>query len=235
MKIYVVEDEIIQLDDMLITLIELGHDCVGHSDDAFEALEQIETLQPEVVLMDIHLRGKQAGITLAKKVKTEFNIPIIFTSSDIGMSTMSEAIEVDPVSYITKPVNKNDLKAALLLAKNKLNNSFDNKNTIKEIFIKNGNKLVKVAINDILFAQTDSKNYCTIVTQNSKLSVRNSISGLKKILNHDTFIQTHRSYIINWKKVDSVVESDQSIQINEHQIPLGRSFKQEVFKRLQIV
>lgn len=235
MKIYVVEDEMLHLEDILISLKQLNHNCVGHSGDPFEAQEDIKTLLPDVVLMDIHLGGKTAGITIAKNIKASLNIPVIFTSSNTDSSIIEEAIEAEPITYITKPVNEHDLNAALILASKKIKNTTETEDLLEEIFIKNGNKLVKVPIRDILYAHTDSKNYCTIVTLDSKLSVRNSISGLKELLNHDTFIQTHRSYIINWKKVDSVIESEQTIQINNHHIPLGRSYKQAVFKRLQVI
>ena len=69
MTIYVVEDDIITLDDIILTISNLGHDYIGSSDGPFEALEQIEQLQPDVILMDIHLNGKQHGIPLARKVK----------------------------------------------------------------------------------------------------------------------------------------------------------------------
>ncbi|WP_299890093.1 LytTR family DNA-binding domain-containing protein [uncultured Lacinutrix sp.] len=238
MTVYVVEDEVFQLEDILITLETLEYDVIGTSDDPFEAQEQIGELQPEVVLMDIHLNGKQAGVALAKRLVESHNIPIIFTSSEKGKDVIIEAAEVSPIAYLTKPINEKDLRAALLIAESKTSNvqDFEVTSSVDELFIKNGNKLIKVLISSILFAHTDTKNYCTIVTdEGKKYSVRNSILGLHKLLNSEMFIQTHRSYIINWKKVDSLYESDQTIDIKGYTVPVGRTFKAQLYKKINIV
>ncbi|WP_299889139.1 LytTR family DNA-binding domain-containing protein [uncultured Lacinutrix sp.] len=237
MNIYVVEDEIIQLDDILITIKELAHSCVGHSGDPFEVIEQVDALKPDVVLMDIHLNGKKQGISLAKKIKKLSNTQIIYTSSDITTEVISEAADSDPITYLTKPVNKTDLMAALILTKKKIEKTNTIKETLPtEIFIKNRSKLIKIPIESILFAYTDTKNYCTIVTDDDKkFTVRNSIIGLQQLLAHERFIQTHRAYIINWRKVDVFYEGTQSIEIKGNTIPLGRSFKEHVYKRLKVI
>ncbi|WP_299248373.1 LytTR family DNA-binding domain-containing protein [uncultured Aquimarina sp.] len=104
------------------------------------------------------------------------------------------------------------------------------------LFVKCGNKLIKVAINTIIFAHTDSKNYCSIITSDGKkLSVRHSITSLLKALNCDFFIQTHRSYIINWHKIDSFYEQDQTIEIQKHHIPVGRTYKEELYKKIRVI
>lgn len=236
MTIYVVEDDIICLDDILITISDLEYKCIGSSGDSFEALEQIEQLQPDIVLMDIHLNGKQHGIQLARKIKKTLNIPIIFVSSDITKPIISEAADVNPIAYIIKPATEKDLRSALILAEKSICEKEEVHDDNTSLFIKVRNKLEKVIINDILFAYTDTKNYCTIVTEdNKKYTVRNSIVGLHQLLKHDQFIQTHRSYIINWTKVNAFYEGTQSIEINDHTIPLGRTYKDSVYTRLKIL
>ncbi|WP_188112183.1 LytTR family DNA-binding domain-containing protein [Aquimarina sp. RZ0] len=234
MNIYIVEDDLFHLEDIKITLEELGYDMLNSSDDPFEAQEEIETIRPDIVLMDIHLQGRQSGIALAKKIKSLYGIPILFTSSNTDTGIMSEAVDINPIGYLTKPINKNDLKAAMILAQNNIRE--EEKEELSDIFVKSGNKLVKVVINTILFAHTDSKNYCSIVTSdNKKLSVRYSILGLHKLLGSSIFIQTHRSYIVNWQKIDFFHESDQVIEVQGHHIPLGRTFKEEVYNRLKVI
>jgi len=237
MKIYIVEDQIISLDDTIITISNLGHNCVGHSGDPFEALGQIESLLPDVVLMDIHLNGKQQGIQLAKKIKSTFNIPIIFTSSDITKAIIAEAADINPTAYIVKPVTEKDLLSALILAEKKTNDTLETpNNSSTQLFIKVKNKLEKVTLDTILFAYTDTKNYCTILTDsNKKYTVRSSIVGLQQLLKHEQFIQTHRSYIVNWTKVEAFYEGTQSIEIQGHSIPLGRTYKDAVYKRLKVL
>lgn len=238
MNIYIVEDDKFHLEDIKITIEELQYTCIGYANNPFDALEGIDKKKPDVVLIDIHLNGKQDGIALAKRIKKLLNIPIIFTSSETKNTIINEAAEVNPISYIAKPVSKNSLNAALVLAKNKIRNKqiVKDSKSESEVFIKHNGKLIKVSFVNILFAHTDTKNYCTIVTiDNKRFTVRNSVLGLSKFLNHDIFIQTHRSYIVNWKKVDSISETDQTLNVLEYTIPIGRSFKEDVYKRLKVL
>lgn len=236
MNIYIVEDDIFHLEDIKITLEELGYACVGSSGTPFEAQEQIGVLKPDAVILDIHLHGKEDGIALAKRIKTLYQIPIFFTTSHKDKDTMKKAAEADPVAYLTKPVNKDDVQAALILARTKSFSIQDVDNKFNSIFVKSGNKLIKVNIDDILFAHTDSKNYCSLViSDDKKLSVRYSILKLSEQLESSIFVQTHRSYIINWQKIDSFHEYDQTIQIQGHHIPVGRTFKNDIYKRLRVI
>lgn len=233
MKIYVVEDEFLHLEDLLITIHRLGYTCAGHSNDPFEAQEQIKTLRPDVVLIDIHLNGKQTGISLAEKIQIDCKIPVIFVTTDTSVETISNATDVTPAAYITKPVNENDLQAALILAgKKKLKKPL--KEVIDEVFIKNGRKLIKLPIDSILYIYADTKNYCTIVTETKKLTLRSSIKSLGRQLDEDIFVQIHKGYIVNWKKIDSLNESSQRIEVKGHILPLGRAYKTVIYNRIKV-
>ncbi|MBW1298265.1 LytR/AlgR family response regulator transcription factor [Aquimarina litoralis] len=238
MNIYIVEDDIFHLEDMKITIEELGYSCIGSSDDPLVVLEEIEKLQPDAVILDIHLQGKESGISLGNKIKALYEIPVFFATSDTDKNTMSKAADIRPVAYLTKPIQKDNLQAALILAQKQeeLIISKDAIDKEETIFIKSGNKLVKVHLDTILFAHTDSKNYCSIVTEdNKKLTVRYSILKLHEQLKKVEFVQTHRSYIINWNKIDSLHEYDQTIEIQGHHIPIGRTFKEYIYKRLKVI
>jgi len=238
MNIYVVEDDIFHLEDIKITIEELGYSCIGTSDDPFEAQEQIGELRPDAVILDIHLHGKESGIALGHKIKVLYEIPVFFATSDTDKNTMSKAADISPVAYLTKPISKDDLQAALILANKQEIVSVEHPtdDDSEEIFVKSGNKLVKVNMGTILFAHTDSKNYCTIVTaDNKKLSVRYSILKLGKKLSKLEFVQTHRSYIVNWNKIDSLHEYDQTIEIRGHHIPIGRTFRDYIYKKLNVI
>jgi len=140
---------------------------------------------------------------------------------------------------LTKKVNslyQNSARFPLLKEDEKINVEKKVKKQPTYLFVKCGNKLIKVDINTIIFAHTDSKNYCSIVTSDGKkLSVRHSISSLLKALNRDFFIQTHRSYIINWHKIDAFYEQDQTVEIQEYHVPIGRTYKEELYNRIRLI
>ena len=115
MNIFLIEDDWIQLEDIKITIEELGHTCVGNTDDGIDALDKIAACKPDVVMIDLYLNGKLTGVSIAKRIKNEFPlIPIIFLSSQIEDALIEECLGVNPVAYLTKPLHAGDLKAALI-------------------------------------------------------------------------------------------------------------------------
>jgi len=236
MKVFVVEDEVFQLEDLLITLEELGHECLGHTDDPFQAVEQLESLEVDVALLDLHLNGRLAGIQLAKRIKDLYDIPVIFITSEVTTEVIKEAVDTEPIAYLTKPVNKNDLGAALILASSQGASSEETTEKVKDaLFVKNGNKLHKVALADICYAFTDTKNYCSLVTvEGDKYSLRSSMSGLINTLDSDNFVQTHRAFIVNKEHIRVINEGDQSVEMLGKSIPIGKSFKKEMYALLNI-
>ncbi len=243
MRVLVVEDEKIHLEDILITLEELEHECVGSTDDPMEALELAELHRPDVVIQDINLNGKISGIQLAKKMIQLYQLPVIFATSYLDANIMNDALDVKPVTYLTKPIQAGDLQAALVMAQRfKVENeSAINTAELTEvvddfIFIKVGVKLQKVNFNDVLLVQTDAKNYCTIITSDDKkYAVRNSIQNLASIFPANNFLQVHRAYMVNMQFVDSYNEAEQCIAVKKYDVPVGRTFKENIQQRFKVI
>jgi two-component system, LytTR family, response regulator LytT len=243
MRVLVVEDEKIHLEDILITLEELGHECVASTADPLDALELAEQHRPDAIIQDINLNGKISGIQLAKKIMQLYQLPVIFATSYRDTTTINDALDIKPVTYLTKPIQPGDLQAALLMAQ-RLKAVTDSAAPIAElqeskddfIFIKVGDKLQKVNFKDVLLVQTDAKNYCTIITtDDKKYSVRNSIQALLSIFPSANFMQVHRAYIINVQFVESYIEAEQCIVIKKYDIPVGRTFKENIQQRFKIL
>ena len=77
-RILVVEDESIVAKDIQNTLIKLGYDVPSTASSAASAYEKLEQLQPELVFLDIKLKGEEDGIHIAEHIKEKYNIPVIF-------------------------------------------------------------------------------------------------------------------------------------------------------------
>jgi two-component system, LytTR family, response regulator LytT len=243
MRVLVVEDEKIHLEDLLITLEELGHDCVASTAHPLDALELAELHRPDVVIQDINLNGKISGIQLAKKMMQLYQLPVIFATSYRDASIINDALDVKPITYLTKPIQSGDLQAALLMAQRFKADAealiiAAELDTTKDdfVFIKVGDKLQKVNFKDIMLVQTDAKNYCTIITlDDKKYAVRNSIQALLSILPSANFMQVHRAYIINVQFVESYIEGEQCIVIKKYDVPVGRTFKESMQDRFRVL
>ena len=111
-RILIVEDEAIVAVDIQKTLQKLGYEVLAIAFSGEEALRKTEELHPDVVLMDIVLRGQMDGIEAAQKIYERFGIPSIFMT---GYSEeLAERLNTGkPCLYVIKPVDINELITAI--------------------------------------------------------------------------------------------------------------------------
>ena len=100
------------------------------------------------------------------------------------------------------------------------------------IFLNVDKTLHKIILNDILFLESD-RNYITIVTQTQKLSFIDSLKNWNQKLPDLEFLQIHKSYIINAKYLTKI--SGNEVYINTHRLPIGRTYKANLLKKLRII
>ena len=115
-KIIVVEDEIIVAKDIQQTLIKLGYDVPATASNHAAALEKIEENLPDLIFMDIKLKGETDGVEIAGEIKEKYDIPVIFLTSFVDKATLDRAKVTEPYGYIVKPFNETDLRTAVELA-----------------------------------------------------------------------------------------------------------------------
>lgn len=115
-KILVVDDEAIISMQLEERLTFIGYEVVGMAASGEQGVEKARMLKPDIVLMDIVMPGKFNGITAAKLIHDELDIPIIFVTSYADDKIIEEAKQVNPYGYIVKPFNELELKAAVEMA-----------------------------------------------------------------------------------------------------------------------
>ena len=103
-KIVLVEDELIIAASIAKELRRAGYDVVGIALSAEQALAAIEERRPQLVLMDIRIRGPIDGIQAAQQIATNFTIPVIFMSAQGDKETLDRAKAVGASAYLVKPV-----------------------------------------------------------------------------------------------------------------------------------
>ncbi|NNC85733.1 MAG: response regulator [Bacteroidia bacterium] len=111
--ILVVEDESIVAKDIQKTLQRLGYDVPAVASSSVTAMEKIEDIKPDLVFLDIKLKGSEDGIQIAEKIKEQYGIPVIFLTSFVDKKTLERAKITEPYGYIVKPFNENDLQTAV--------------------------------------------------------------------------------------------------------------------------
>jgi len=115
-KILLVEDDDIIAKVADWRLKNLGYSVCGRATTGAEAMELVVKAQPDLVLMDINIRGDIDGIDTAKKIKKEFRIPVVYLTSHSDGPTLERAKETNPDGFIIKPFVDIDLRVAIELA-----------------------------------------------------------------------------------------------------------------------
>ncbi|MEY4075158.1 MAG: hypothetical protein RJA29_2515, partial [Pseudomonadota bacterium] len=87
-----------------------GTKVVATASSAASAYEKLEQIEPDLVFLDIKLKGEEDGIHIAGHIKEKYNIPVIFLTSYVDQETLDRAKVTEPYGYIVKPFNESDLK-----------------------------------------------------------------------------------------------------------------------------
>ena len=167
----------------------------------------------------------------------------IFITSMVDDLTFKRAARTKPIHFLTKPFNDIQLQRSIELSIQPLENSAtetlksDYKTWTEDIlldnhiYIKNRQKLEKVAIMNILYLEADG-HYCQVHTVEKKYLVRLSMNDLAKKLPTELFFQTHRSFLVNLKKIQSVDLQDSVVVLPKGHIPLSKRNREVLLKKL---
>jgi DNA-binding NtrC family response regulator len=150
-KILIVEDESLVGHHLKLILISAGYKVTGISESVNEALVSIDEQKPDLVLLDIHLKGALNGIDLARKL-TERNIAFVYLSANFQGTLLEEAKSTMPFGFIIKPFREDDLLTTLDVAFYRHQNSLENSRQqemelnqkLKDIRSHDGDKLQKL-------------------------------------------------------------------------------------------
>lgn len=108
-RIPVVEDEKIVSIDLQHTLKRLGYEVSAAAESGEEAIQKAKETRPDVVLMDIVLKGEIDGIEAATNILTHLDIPVIYMTAYSDEDTIRRTQMTSPSSYISKPFEEKDL------------------------------------------------------------------------------------------------------------------------------
>lgn len=247
-NILVVEDEAIVSKDIQQSLKKLGYNIVGAVDTGEKAIAKANETKPDLVLMDIMLKGDMSGIEAAEQVRNNLNIPVIYLTAYADENTLAKAKVTEPYGYIIKPFKEIDLHTSIEMA---LYKHSKEKEVIKErdflyslvenkdggenvIFVKSNSRLVKVNTNDIQFVEA-LKDYVVINTEDAKYTIHSTMKDIEKKLNGKEFQRIHRSYIVRLDKIDAIEQPNVVLQKGKKLLPIGGSYKDDLFKRINMV
>jgi DNA-binding NtrC family response regulator len=115
-SILIVEDEGLVARDVQNRLIAQGYSVAGWVISGEEALAEVEASSPDLVLMDIHLKGSVDGIEAAEQIREKYDVPVVFVTALADDDTLNRAKIADPFGFILKPFSERDLHSTIEIA-----------------------------------------------------------------------------------------------------------------------
>ena len=115
-RILIVEDEAIIARDLRMLLESFDFTVTGVAASALEAFQKIEQSPPDLVLMDIRIKGDMDGIYAAGVVRTRYGLPVIYLSAHADDETLRRAQTTEPFGYLVKPLGNMNIKAMVTMA-----------------------------------------------------------------------------------------------------------------------
>ena len=118
-KILIVEDEAIAAENIAGRLHQQGYDVVGIVDSGPEAIEQAAHTKPDLILMDIMLKGEIDGVAAAIEIYDRWRIPVLYMTAFGDEATLQRAKAAEPFGYLIKPFKPHELRATVEVVLNK--------------------------------------------------------------------------------------------------------------------
>lgn len=217
MKVLIVEDEELAVNKLVKTLSGIDNtiEIAGITDSIESSVEWFQNNPtPDLVLMDIELSDGQSFEIFNL---TKINSPVIFTTSYDEYAL--KAFKVNSVDYLLKPVQKNELKAAIEKFKDnfkatpasnlenlmkELQQKLETKNYRKRFLVKNANRLTSVEVEEIAYFYSDGRFNFFKTYDNKKMIIDYTMEELQDMLDPDRFFRISRAFYIALKSIDKI-------------------------------
>lgn len=226
-NILIVEDEVLIADGIKTDLEQLGYQVPMPPCASFEqAVESLKNMRPDLVLLDIRLKGKLTGIDLAAFINEQFGIPFLFLTSHLSPDVFEEVRRVQPAGFITKPYLPQNLWANIELALCRKQTKQEN----KALSLQGAKGLEKNELAELLYLEADG-SYTRFHFENKNFLKRKNLKQAMEEMPEGLLIQVHRSYAVNPQKVTAF--SSHQLFIQKLLIPISRSKQQEILQLLR--
>lgn len=238
-KILIVEDEMIIAANIAMQLKDLGYSVTATIPRGEEVLPSIAKNPPDIILMDINLKGDLDGVDIVHTIQKKHHIPIIYLTANADDGNFNRAKQTNPYAFISKPFKKMDLQHTLELTVQRINEELEIGPKIEDanilmdsIFIRSSDKMIKVVINNILYIEAE-RNYCKIHCKDKEILIVSTLKELDEKLPTQHFLRIHRSFIINISHIDEI--ATRHVVIAKKAIPITVELKKELLAHLQKV
>ena len=203
--------------------LRLAHIC----SNAIEASNILKNEPIDILYLDVEM-PEMSGLELLAVLEKPVEVILITSVKDYAV----EAFEYRVTDFLVKPVEYSRFLKATQKAKENI--ELQNRNNDKEdhFYVKSDFKIVKINFNELLFVEALA-DYVIINTTTNKYIVHSTMKGIESKLPKNIFVRVHRSFIVNFNKIESI--EDLSIKIDKKVIPIGASYKENFMNKLNFL
>ena len=232
-KVLIVEDEFAIALNLQSILANAGYVVLGIADSFKSCVALCRENRPDLILMDIEIKGDHDGIETASVLKEMFDVDILFITAFGQEEFFDRAKKLAPEGYITKPFDTNALLRTVAIACEK--KELKSAEEIKSLVLNSGDGWVKVSFSDIVYVMSDN-NYCTIYLDEGKpLLINITLKAMEERLPPKDFCRCHQSYMVSMQKIKKIARNDGYFLIMKDgkEIPVSRLKKAVVLEKFK--
>ena len=236
-KVLIVEDNLIVAKDISSNLEEMGCEICETLVAGEQVLPFLDKDVPDIILMDIMLKGKLDGISTVHLIQKHYSIPIIYLTANTDDHSFEQAKATKPFAFIEKPFTKKALKRTIELLIEQISSESETDTDsfiLKDrVFVReNNNTMVKINLENILYIEAE-RAYCKITTSEKTYLITSSLGNLEEKLSSPFLMRVHRSYLVNLQQIDRIEEN--TISIGSKIITVSRSYWKDFLNRVKII
>lgn len=210
-------------------------DVIEEFDNAIEAIKFLNHQDIDIVFLDIHMPGF-SGVDFVQTLKSPPKIVLTTSDTQFGIAAYEYECIVD---YLVKPITLERFEKCIQKVKNTLVQQPKNSperteetSVGEDLYINIDRRLIKLKFHEILVIEAKG-DYIDIKTEKEGFRVHNTLKKIKEKLPDKLFLQIHRSYIINFTKIIDI--EDNSVLIEKNVVPISRSNRPELMRRLNLL
>jgi DNA-binding LytR/AlgR family response regulator len=194
--------------------------------DAIQAMAYLNAHRVDLMFLDIHL-PKMSGMDFLKTLPNPPHIILTTAFPDYAL----ESYEFDVVDYLLKPFSfQRFVKAVSRIPLTSSPEPAPTQQAAQEIFIKSGYEHIKIVLDEILYIKSDA-DYTELYMPDKKQLSSEPLRHWSETLSPGHFIQIHKSYIVNASKIQKITSAQVHLE-HGHVLPIGRAYKDELFRRI---
>lgn len=233
LQILLLEDQMEEA-KLLINTLENNNYKVTHVRNLEKAKKEVQQVMYDLILLDIMIDGNPDGITFANYIyESGFEVPFLFLTSMRSKVVFEKAKLTKPYTYLLKPYNELELLFSIELA---IEKQYEQSNTIsfkKEnavlgplfLFVKKGKHVAKIEVASIDYIEVTGK-YCDLACTEGNYLIKLSLKKVITLLSNPNFIQVHRNFLVNLKKIKEIYFEDNLILLeSKAKIPFSERYK----------